>query len=90
LLEVELGHQEGSELFCLIAQGSQSGKIVLPPFCPCPLLALSLRGVFAVGDVRRDSIKRVSFAVAEGPIAISFVHHVLQELKRDQNPTNTG
>ena len=36
-------------------------------------------GVFAVGDVRGGSIKRVASAVGEGSIAISFVHQVLQE-----------
>jgi thioredoxin reductase (NADPH) len=43
------------------------------------LLETSLPGVFAVGDVRGDSIKRVASAVGEGSIAISFVHQVLQE-----------
>jgi thioredoxin reductase (NADPH) len=43
------------------------------------LLETSLPGVFAVGDVRGGSIKRVASAVGEGSIVISFVHHVLQE-----------
>ena len=43
------------------------------------LLETSLPGVFAVGDVRRGSIKRVASAVGEGSIAISFVHQVLAE-----------
>jgi thioredoxin reductase (NADPH) len=43
------------------------------------LLETSLPGVFAVGDVRGESIKRVASAVGEGSIAISFVHQVLQE-----------
>jgi thioredoxin reductase (NADPH) len=43
------------------------------------LLETSLPGVFAVGDVRSESIKRVASAVGEGSIAISFVHQVLQE-----------
>ena len=46
-----------------------------PPY----LLETSLPGVFAVGDVRGGSIKRVASAVGEGSIAISFVHKVLQE-----------
>ena len=46
-----------------------------PPY----LLETSLPGVFAVGDVRGSSIKRVASAVGEGSIAISFVHQVLQE-----------
>jgi thioredoxin reductase (NADPH) len=43
------------------------------------LLETSLPGVFAVGDVRGGSIKRVASAVGEGSIAISVVHKVLQE-----------
>jgi thioredoxin reductase (NADPH) len=43
------------------------------------LLETSRPGVFAVGDVRAGSIKRVASAVGEGSIAISFVHRVLQE-----------
>jgi thioredoxin reductase (NADPH) len=43
------------------------------------LLETSLPGVFAVGDVRGGSIKRVASAVGEGSIVISFVHRVLQE-----------
>ena len=46
-----------------------------PPY----LLETILPGVFAVGDVRGGSIKRVASAVGEGSIAISFVHQVLQE-----------
>ena len=46
-----------------------------PPY----LLETSQPGVFAVGDVRGGSIKRVASAVGEGSIAISFVHQVLQE-----------
>jgi thioredoxin reductase (NADPH) len=43
------------------------------------LLETSLPGVFAVGDVRGGSIKRVASAVGEGSIVISFVRKVLQE-----------
>lgn len=43
------------------------------------LLETSLPGVFAVGDVRGGSIKRVASGVGEGSIAIAFVHQVLHE-----------
>jgi len=45
---------------------------------PYPL-ETSLSGVFAVGDVRGGSVKRVASAVGERSIAISFVHQVRQE-----------
>ncbi len=43
------------------------------------LLETSLPGVFAVGDIRGGSIKRVASAVGEGSIAVAFVHQVLHE-----------
>ena len=43
------------------------------------LLETSLPGVFAVGDVRGGSIKRVASAVGEGSTAISIIHKILQE-----------
>jgi thioredoxin reductase (NADPH) len=46
---------------------------------PPHLLETSLPGVFAVGDVRGGSVKRVASAVGEGSIAISFVHKALSE-----------
>jgi thioredoxin reductase (NADPH) len=44
------------------------------------MLETSLPGVFAVGDVRAENVKRVAAAVGEGSIAISLVHRVLAEL----------
>jgi thioredoxin reductase (NADPH) len=38
------------------------------------LLETSLPGVFAAGDVRAGSVKRVSAAVGEGAMAVSLVH----------------
>jgi thioredoxin reductase (NADPH) len=43
------------------------------------LLETSLPGVFAVGDVRGGSMKRVASAVGEGSTAVAFVHKVLHE-----------
>ena len=43
------------------------------------LLETSLPGVFAAGDVRGGSIKRVASAVGEGSTVISFVHKILEE-----------
>jgi len=43
------------------------------------LLETSLPGVFAAGDVRGGSIKRVAAAVGEGSTVISFVHKIIQE-----------
>ena len=37
-------------------------------------LETSLQGVFAVGDARRGSVKRVASAVGEGSVVVSSVH----------------
>lgn len=44
------------------------------------LLETSLPGVFAVGDVRHGSVKRVASGVGEGSIAIQFVHQYLAKV----------
>ena len=41
------------------------------------LLEASVPGVFAAGDVRHESIKRVASAVGEGSVAVHFVHRYL-------------
>jgi thioredoxin reductase (NADPH) len=43
------------------------------------LLETSLPGVFAAGDVRDRSVKRVASAVGEGAIAVQLVHEYLAE-----------
>jgi thioredoxin reductase (NADPH) len=43
------------------------------------LLETSLPGVFAAGDVRSGSIKRVAFAVGEGAMAVRLVHQYLAD-----------
>jgi thioredoxin reductase (NADPH) len=45
---------------------------------PFPL-ETSLPGVFAAGDVRHNSVKRVASAVGEGALAISSVHMYLRD-----------
>jgi thioredoxin reductase (NADPH) len=44
-----------------------------PPF----VLETSVPGVFAAGDVRLDSMKRVASAVGEGAMSVYFVHRYL-------------
>jgi thioredoxin reductase (NADPH) len=44
------------------------------------MLETSVPGVFAVGDVRHGSVKRVASGVGEGSIAIQFVHSHLAKV----------
>ena len=59
----------------LLADGYRPGDWPLqrPPM----LLESSLPGVFAAGDVRRGSVKRVASAVGEGSVAIRLIHDYL-------------
>ena len=43
------------------------------------LLEGSVPGVFAAGDVRHGSVKRVASAVGEGSVAVMFIHRYLSE-----------
>jgi thioredoxin reductase (NADPH) len=47
-----------------------------PPF----LLETDRPGVFAAGDVRSGSVKRVASAVGEGAMAVQFVEEYLKEM----------
>ena len=53
---------------------------IATPSRPRLLLETSLPGVFAAGDVRHGSVKRVAAAVGEGGIAIQSVHQYLAQL----------
>jgi thioredoxin reductase (NADPH) len=44
------------------------------------LLETSMPGVFAAGDVRHRSVKRIASAVGEGSMAVQFVHQFLATL----------
>jgi thioredoxin reductase (NADPH) len=41
------------------------------------LFETSVPGVFAVGDIRSGSVKRVASAVGEGSVVVQLVHRVL-------------
>jgi thioredoxin reductase (NADPH) len=45
-------------------------------------LETSLPGVFAAGDVRHGSVKRIASSVGEGSIAVRLVHGFLSESGR--------
>jgi len=54
----------------------RTGATVAPE---CHVLETSRRGVFAIGDVRAGSVKRVAAAVGEGAQAVAAVHAYLAE-----------
>jgi thioredoxin reductase (NADPH) len=69
----------GPDLVALPAMQGESGDVTgrgfMEPGRPFPLES-SLPGVFAAGDVRDGSVKRVAAAVGEGAMAVRFVHEL--------------
>jgi thioredoxin reductase (NADPH) len=63
----------------LASQREHAWPLERPPL----LLETSLPGVFAAGDVRHGSVKRVASAVGAGSIAVQLVHLRLAELAAD-------
>lgn len=61
---------------CTGAQVTDEGRWPLER--PPEPFETSLPGVFAIGDVRRHSVKRVASAVGEGSVCVQFVHRVLK------------
>jgi thioredoxin reductase (NADPH) len=44
------------------------------------LLETNVPGLFAVGDVRHGSVKRVASGVGEGSVAVQFIHQYLSKV----------
>ena len=58
------------------AQASGKWELDRDPY----LLETSVPGIFAAGDVRHGSIKRVASGVGEGSMAVAFVHQYLAQI----------
>ena len=63
----------GRDVTDLVAQSNGHWALERDPY----LLETSVPGVFAAGDVRHGSIKRVAAGVGEGSMTIAFVHQYL-------------
>jgi thioredoxin reductase (NADPH) len=63
----------GRDVTDLVAEANGHWMLERDPY----LLETSVPGVFAAGDVRHGSIKRVAAGVGEGSMAIAFVHQYL-------------
>jgi thioredoxin reductase (NADPH) len=69
----------GRDVTDLVASQNGEWPLERDPF----LLETSVPGIFAVGDVRHGSIKRVASGVGEGSMAIAFVHQYFSEQQRE-------
>jgi thioredoxin reductase (NADPH) len=56
----------------------RTGEAAGPALAP---LETSVPGVFAVGDVRSGSVKRVGGAIGEGAAAVAMIHQRLARVK---------
>jgi thioredoxin reductase (NADPH) len=61
------------------ADAAKSDRWPLPDREPCTV-ETTCPGVFAAGDVRSGSTKRVAFAVGDGALAVTCAHRVLAEI----------
>jgi thioredoxin reductase (NADPH) len=61
------------------ADAAKSDRWPLTHREPCPV-ETTCPGVFAAGDVRSGTTKRVAFAVGDGALAVTCAHRVLAEL----------
>jgi thioredoxin reductase (NADPH) len=61
------------------AEAAHSGRWPLNDREPCTV-ETTCPGVFAAGDVRSNTTKRVAFAVGDGALAVTCAHRVLAEL----------
>lgn len=62
--------------FVVTGSSSSGWPLERPPF----MFESTMPGVFAVGDVRSGSVKRVASAVGEGSVAIQQVHQYLETI----------
>lgn len=62
------------------ADAARTGRWPLSDREPCTV-ETTCPGVFAAGDVRSDTTKRVAFAVGDGALAVTCAHRVLAELR---------
>ena len=68
----------GRDVMDIAARARGTWPLARDPY----LLETSVPGIFAAGDVRHDSVKRVASGVGEGSMAIAFVHQYLATMPR--------
>jgi thioredoxin reductase (NADPH) len=68
----------GRDVMDLVREaGNGSWPLERDPFA----LETSIPGIFAAGDVRHGSIKRVAAGVGEGSMTVAFIHQCLESLR---------
>jgi thioredoxin reductase (NADPH) len=89
-----IGAQPGTEWLAGIVERDERGFILTGPDLMAGdrgpkgwtlerdpfLLETNIPGIFAVGDVRHNSVKRVASGVGEGSVAVQFIHQYLSKV----------
>ena len=73
-----IGAQPNSDWLAGCAALDERGFVVTEGAGDSPF-ATAVPGLFAVGDVRSGSVKRVASGVGEGSVVVQFVHKVFAE-----------
>jgi thioredoxin reductase (NADPH) len=68
-----IGHDPNTGLFLDQLEHDEAGYLITKP----GTTETNVPGVFAVGDVRAGSVKRVASAVGEGSVVVSEIHQFL-------------
>ena len=89
-LFIFIGATPSTEWLASVVERDERGFICTGPDIPAEtpwplprdkfLLETNVPGIFAVGDVRHGSVKRVASGVGEGSICVQFVHRHLAQL----------
>jgi thioredoxin reductase len=75
-----LGRQVLEVLARFAAEPGDSEDLRLQKTLVLYLLEASVPGIFAAGNVRYGSVKRVASAVGEGAVSVSLMHQYLKTL----------
>jgi thioredoxin reductase (NADPH) len=67
----------------LLTGQETDGRVALP-------FETTMPGVFAIGDVRAESIKRVASAAGEGSVVVSHLHQFLDERRESAQRASSG
>ena len=79
-LFIMVGATPNTEWLSGLVKLDDKGFVITGVGSPGSPFATSHPGIFAVGDVRHGSVKRVASGVGEGSVAVQFIHQYLSKV----------